>query len=980
VGDLRRLRRGWLVVTGVLLVIGVGTSAAAPAYASGPVWAISSASSPTNFAAGDESGDDAYVLTVANSGVGSANGSRVEVTDALASGLVASSISGKDLGNGQVLSCSLTPLGCSYEGFDMAPGDELQIVIRVNVSHGVASSVVNSATVTGGGAQAGASVEGSTTISSTGAGFGISDFATTWSGAQAAASVNLTTGFTLNQVVNGGETIPVAEAKDMSLNLPQGFVANPEAVPRCSMIDAENDTCPASTAVGVAFTSSSSGSVGAPTPYSSLLYNTAPSPSEPGGLVFFLPNGPVRLGLTIRSDGDYGLRMLAKALPQIDALVSMTLTLWGVPAAYNGAGPDHVLAGGGADFGSPGVPQPGRFLTSADTCKTLPADTLSVNSWTEPAVFDEASSSAPMLTGCDRLSFEPSLSVAPDVSEAEEPSGYELNLHVPQPEDPAGLASANLEDATVTLPEGTGISLPAANGLQECTEAEVGLGSAAEAMCPDASKVGSVAVQTPLLANPLKGSVFLATQNENPFGSLLAIYIVAEDPATGILMKLSGQIDADPLTGQLTIALHELPQLPISQLQLHFFGGPRALLANPSSCGAAMTTGELTPWSTSTGVRLSSSFEINSGPNGEACPGGRFNPTFQATSTTNEAGAYDSLTLLVSRADGEEGLGTIAVQAPPAVQQMFTDVPPCDELQAAEGICAETSKIGSVQLTAGSGPDPYPFSGSVYLTGPYRGAAQGLAIVVPFNTGPFELGTVIVRASEQIDPATGQMTILGDPLPKILEGIPLPLRTFALRLDRGSFQLNPDGCEPLTIAGTITSTQGNSVAISADPQSTPSQCNAPQTSTPVSGPAESGVSLSAATVSLADTHIATTARGVASVKLTCTGTGTCRGKLTLTYKRKATKGTKIKATNIGTAGFSIPAGATATVKLTLNARGRTLLKANHSRLSATLAISKSSPAPARTRSEGVRLVRQRTHRKTKDRHSPGRSGRLGVAQ
>lgn len=967
-----------MVVTGALLVIGVGASTAAPAYASGPVWAISSASSPTNFAAGDETGDDTYVLTVVDTGGGSANGSHIDVSDTLPSGLVASGISGKDLGSGQALSCSLTPLGCSYEGFEMAPGDELQIVIRVNVSPGVASSVVNSAAVTGGGAQAGASIDDPTTISSTVAAFGISDFVATWSGTQAAASVNLTTGFTLNQVLNGGETVPVTDAKEVSLNLPPGFVANPEAVPRCSAIDAENDTCPASTAVGVIFTSSRSGSGGAPMPYSSLLYNTVPSPGEPGALVLFLPNGPVRLGLGIRSSGDYGLRMAANAFPQIDAPISMTLTLWGVPAAYDGGGPDRVLAGGGADFGSPGILQPARFLTSAGTCNALPAGRLSVNSWAEPAVFDEASSGVPTLTGCNRVPFDPSLSVAPDVSEAEEPSGYELDLNVPQPQDPAGLTSADIEDATVTLPEGTGISLPAANGLQACTEAEIGLGSSAAVTCPNASKVGNVAVQTPLLANPLEGAVFLAAQNENPFGSLLALYIVAEEPVAGVLMKLAGQIDANPLTGQLTIALHELPQLPISRLQLHFFGGARALLANPSSCGVATTRGELTPWSASAGVALSSSFEVNSGPNGEGCPGGRFSPASQVTSTTNEAGAYDSLTLLVSRASGEEELRAIAVQAPPAVQQMFTGVPLCGELQAAEGTCAKTSKIGSVQLTAGSGPNPYPFSGSVYLTGPYRGAAQGLAIVVPFNAGPFELGTVIVRASEQIDPATGQMTILGDPLPTILDGVPLRLRTFALRFDHGSFQLNPDGCEPLTITGTITSTQGSSVAISAGPQGTPSQCNAPQTSTPVSGPAGSVLS-STATVSLADTHIAITARGVASVKLTCTGTGICRGKLTLTGKRKATKGTKAKTTTIGTAGFSIPAGATATVKLTLNARGRALLKAGHGRMRDILTILKSSPAPAQTHSERVRLVRQPAHRKTKGRRTPGRSRRLGVA-
>jgi hypothetical protein len=978
VGDLRRLKRGWLVVTGVLLIIGMGASTAAPAYASGPVWAISSASSPTNFAAGDETGDDAFVLTVTDTGVEWANGSRIEVTDALPSGLVASSISGKDLGNGQALSCSLTPLGCSYEGFGMVPGDELQVVIRVRVGHGVASSVVNSATVTGGGAEAGASVQDSTTISSTGAAFGISEFAATWSGTQAAANVNLTTGFTFNQVVNGGKTAPVADAKEVSLDLPPGFVANPEAVPRCSAIDAENEACPASTAVGVAFTSSSSG--GAPTPYSSLVYNTVPSPGEPGALVLFLPNGPMRLGLEIRSDGDYGLRVLATALPQIDALLSMTMTLWGVPAAYDSAGPDHVLGGGGADFGSPGSLPRARFLASAGTCQALPAVTLSVDSWTEPALLSEASSSVPTLTGCDKLSFDPSLSVTSSVSAAEEPSGYELDLNVPQQENPAGLASANLKDAAVTLPEGTDISLPAANGLLGCTEAEVGLGSSVAVTCPDASIVGYVVVHTPLLANPLEGTVFLAEPNENPFGSLLALYLVAKDPATGVVMKLTGEIEANQITGQLTIVLHELPQLPISLLQLHFFGGPRALLANPPSCGAATTTGELTPWSTSTGYLLSSSFEINSGPDGEACPDGRFNPTFQATSTTNEAGAYDLLTLFVSRASGEEELRTIAVQAPPAVQQMFTDVPLCDEPQAAEGTCAETSKVGSVQLTAGSGPDLYPFSGSVYLTGPYRGAAQGLAIVVPFNAGPFELGTVVVRASEQIDPTTGQMTILSDPLPTILDGIPLPLRTFALQLDQGSFQLNPDGCEPLTITGTITSTQSSSVAISADPQSTPSQCNAPQTSTPVSAPTGGRAISSTATVSLSDTHIPTTAHGVASVKLTCTGTGTCQGKLTLTGKRKTTKRTKAKATTIGAAGFSIPAGATAIVKLALNAHGRALLKADNNRMGATLTISKSSPAPAQTRSQKVRLIQQRAHRKTKGRRTPGRSGRLSVAR
>lgn len=583
-GDLRRLSHGWLVASGVLLMFGVGSAAAAPAYADGPAWTISSSSSPTNFAAGDETGNDTYVLTVVDTDGGSMGSSPIEVDDTLPSGLVASGISGEDLGNGQALSCSLSPrLGCSYEGFAMAPGDVLRIEIAVKVSPGITSSVVNAATVTGGDAEAGASVEDRTTISSTGAGFGVSDLAATWSSEQAGSSVNLTTGFTFNQVVNGGETAPAADAKEVALNLPPGFVANPEAVPQCSVSDAEHDTCPAAAAVGVAFTSSGSGVGGAPTPYSSLVYNTVPSPGELGALTLFLPTGPIRLSLGIRSNSDYELRMAANDLPSLEPLLSMTLTLWGVPAAYDGAGPDHAPAETGPGFGGPGAPQPTRFLTSAGTCGALPASTLSADSWTAPSVFVEVSSMTSALSGCTRLPFDPSISVAPDISEANEPSGYELDLNIPQSGNPEGLASADLKDASVTLPEGVGISLSAANGLQACTERDVGLGSPAAVTCPEASKVGDVEVQTPLLANPLQGAIYLATPNANPFGSPLAMYIVAEEPWAGVSIKLAGQIDANQLTGQLTIALRALPQLPISGLQLHLFGGRAGVAEHPCS-------------------------------------------------------------------------------------------------------------------------------------------------------------------------------------------------------------------------------------------------------------------------------------------------------------------------------------------------------------------------------------------------------------
>jgi hypothetical protein len=932
-----------LVVAGAVFLLGMGTAVAAPAYADGPAWAISSASSPTNFAPEDKTGDDTYVIKVVDTGTGSAiGGAQIEVADTLPAGLTAASISGEDLGNGQAMSCTLTPtLGCTYEGYEVAPGDVIQVTVAVDVESGAVSPAVNSVRVSGGGAAAAATSIYSTTISSTVAGFGISGFATTSSDTQADAGVNLTAGFTLNQVVEHGETRPAADPKDVELDLPRGFVMDPTAVPQCTESEAENDTCPADAAVGVAFMSMSSGVGGAPTSHSSPVYNLVPSLGEPGALVAMLPSGLVRLGLEIRTDGDYGLRLTASNLTEVTPLISMSLTL--------------------------------RGITNGGACESsAPTATLSVDSWPEPAVFYETSSTLPAMTGCNRLAFDPALSIAPDSSEANEPSGYALDLRVPQREGIGGLATAELKEAAVTLPAGAGISLSAGNGLQACTEAQVGLGSSSAVMCPDASKVGDVMVKMPLLVNPLQGAVYLAAQKENLFGSLLAIYVVADDPVAGVLIKLAGRIETNPGTGQLTIVLLELPQLPVSDLELHFFGGPRALLMTPPRCGLATTTSELTPWSGDVPVSASSSFEVNSGANGTPCSDPLpFSPAFQVGSMANGAGAYDSLTLLVTRAEQEEELSRITVQTPQAVAEMFSGVSPCGEQQAAAGTCTEASRIGNVQLTAGAGPDPYRFAGQAYLTGPYSGAPQGLSLVVPVNAGPFDLGTVIVRASVQLDPTTRQMTIESDPLPTVLDGIPLRLTEFALQIDQGEFRLNPEGCEPLTVAGTLTDTQGDSVPIFASAFSPGSQetftgCP-PPSAVPILAPA--GVSPGAARALLASTRITTTGRGKATVKLTCIGTERCRGRLTLAAKagerKKGERKKGSKAKTIATSAFSISPGKTTAIELELNGTGRALLGADHGRLDANLTVQKSSPVPVQTRTENVQLVEQRVNAKTK---------------
>jgi hypothetical protein len=720
-----------------------------------------------------------------------------------------------------------------------------------------------------------------------------------------------------------------SEVRGLAFELPPGLILDPSGVSQCTYIQFTEGSCPASAAVGVLQMSVDQ------TIMSTTVYNLVPGPGEPAELGFTFTGIGVIVDISIRTGSDYGMTLSIHNLPQRE-VESVKLML-----------------------GAAGYPM---FLTLPTSCAGSPQTTLQSESWGSKTA--SLSISFPQMTGCERLSFDPSIFVAPDTDQAGEPSGYTIAMRVPQNEKPDGLAGADLKEAVVTLPEGTGISLSVAEDLVGCSEAEAELGSPTPAMCPYASKVGTDGIISPLIEGArekqFEGNVFLL--QSNPSEPKLLVTASGD----GVNFKLVGTVHLNQETGQITIVFGELPQLPIDQLKLSFVGGAFALLTNPSSCGRAVTTSELMPWSGEGAASPSSSFEVSQGANGTPCPASpSFSPVFQAGATNGEAGGYGSLSFLVVRAMQEEDLSTIAILAPQSVQEMFTGVPPCGEQQAAEGACPEASRIGGVRLTVGSGPYPYYATGGVYLTGPYRGAQQGLAIAVPFDAGPFELGTVVIRASAQVDSQTGQMTILSDPLPRVLDGIPVPMRDFELQLDRGEFRLNSDGCESPVVTGTLTSTRGATVAIATAPLGTYSTpCNPP----PAVSTSKGSVSPATATVSLASTHVTTTSDREAAVKLACTGTGTCAGSLILIVKTKGGKRhRRSKAIIIGTATFSIPAGKTTTVELRVNTTGRALLTASHGRLSATLSLLESSPAPSQTHSADVRLVERKTHHKTNRR-------------
>jgi hypothetical protein len=326
--------------------------------------------------------------------------------------------------------------------------------------------------------------------------------------------------------------------------------------------------------------------------------------------------------------------------------------------------------------------------------------------------------------------------------------------------------------------------------------------------CPDSSKVGTVTLETPLLETPLTGSVYLAQPNANKFNSLLALYIVAE--GDGALIKLAAHVEANPETGQLTTVVTDSPQQPFSNLKLHFFGGPRAALMTPQTCGTYHATSQLTPWSspTQTALSIDSPFSIT------ANCGGGFAPTLTAGTMSNQAGAFSPLVTSISRTDQDQNLSTISVHTPPGLLGMLSRVTLCGEPQAQLGTCPAASQIGHVTASAGAGPTPLqlPLAGRpqdpVFLTGPYKGAPFGLSIVVPAEAGPFNLGNVITRAAIAIDPHTAQVTISSDPLPTFLQGIPLDVRGVNVIVDREGFIFNPTNCHSFSLATTITSTQG----------------------------------------------------------------------------------------------------------------------------------------------------------------------------
>ncbi len=478
-------------------------------------------------------------------------------------------------------------------------------------------------------------------------------------------------------------------------------------------------------------------------------------------------------------------------------------------------GPLRFTDDGDGTYGAPGAEPRRPFLTAPTKCGPPLTSTITATSWQHPdRVARDSYTPAEGISGCDALSFDSALDLRPESPRAGALSPYAVTLTVPQSDDPDGLATPTVKDVSVTLPEGVAVSPSSAEGLQGCTDAQAALRSLATPACPAASKIGTVAIETPLLTGPLTGSIFLGTpkSNDAQSGEMLRTLLIAS--GEGVTVKLEGKITPDPVTGRLRAVFLANPQLPFSALKLRFQGGPRAPLTNPQSCGTHTTTATISSWAGQS-VSSASSFAISEGAAGGACAPLGFAPSFAAGMGSTQAGAFAPFTLTFGRDDAQQDLGDLSVTLPPGVTGLISRADLCAEPQAAAGSCGEGSRIGSARVAAGPGESPFQLPGRVYITGPYKGAAFGMSIVVPALAGPFDLGTVVVRAAIHVDRTTAALRVVSDPLPTILQGIPLRIRTVQIAIDRPQFMLNPTSCAPKRVDGTVRSAQGAVAAVSS---------------------------------------------------------------------------------------------------------------------------------------------------------------------
>ena len=601
--------------------------------------------------------------------------------------------------------------------------------------------------------------------------------------------------------------------RNIRFNVPPGMIGDPNALgapQRCTVQELVGEfRCPNGSQVGI-------GTIAVYQPgVSNVLHEPIYMMQSPGGEVVARLGTvagiyPTFIDLSVRSESDYGLVAEVNEAPTLARLVQLESTLWGVPAD-----PSHdeerctsseALGGCVSSPARPPGSRPLPFLTNPTRCGATLEVGVNASSWAEPE-FDpakEVKAPLPTIVGCDNLPFGPGLTFEPTTHRAASPSGADVTIRLPASDGVNVLEPSQMKDLTVKLPEGFAFNPAAGDGLGTCSAQQVHFEERLPTDCPDAAKLADTEFDIPVLERNLRGAVYLREPEPgNPF----RIWLTADD--LGLHVKLPGQLEVNKQTGQITSVTTDIPQAPLREVKVELKSGLRAPLVTPQRCGEYHTEYEFTPWSGGPPVAASTPLQID-----EGCETGGFDPKLSAGTTDPTGGEHSPFLFTLSRQDGEQNPYRLDIALPTGLAATFAGMPRCAGADAVAGTCPAGSRIGKVAAALGAGPAPLwvPQPGkrptAVYLAGPYEGGPLSIVAVVPRQAGPFDFGDEVVRSALYVDPVSGQVTAKADPLPQIIEGIPIAYRTINVDLDRPGFTLNPTSCAQKSVVATLTSSQG----------------------------------------------------------------------------------------------------------------------------------------------------------------------------
>jgi hypothetical protein len=631
---------------------------------------------------------------------------------------------------------------------------------------------------------------------------------------------------------------PTAFLKDIVVNTPEGLSVNPEALPQCKKEVFEKNIveCPESTIVGINYLTLAGENPNAenkcaaePEPglreckqvrVALPVYNLEPFQGVPSMVGFPTTSGPT---------------FVVGSLSPIDQHVTFTISDIHAPSPTS-----PPIIGSRLVFFS-GKENPivkanplndGTYLTMPSNCAGGQVSTINLDTQgnfppeTEQSSTEASYTTPSGATGCASVPFNPEIVVTAEGKRGvDSPEPTTVDVGIPFNAD-APIANSYLKTAKVTLPEGMGINPSASNGLASCSESQFGYHTAQPVTCPSNSQIGTVQIQTPALpSGSITGEVYVGEPLKNGpgvfgTGEQFRILIYGHSTRYGVNVRLRGNVYPNETTGQITAVVPENPQATFRNFRLNFNGGDKGILTTPPTCGTNTTTTEFTPWSgNADNNKPTSNTTLATVPGGGSCPKTlaerKFTPDYSAVSQSTAAATFSPFKLSLSRNDGQQEIKAVNVTLPKGLVGRLAGIPYCGEAEIAAAAassgkaqqsspsCSSNSAVGSVVTKAGTGGAPLSLGGTAYLAGPYKGAPLSLAVITPAVSGPFDLGTVVIRVALNVNPLTAQVNAVSDPIPNVFGGVKLDIRSIDFDINRYQFMLNPTNCEAGATAGTV---------------------------------------------------------------------------------------------------------------------------------------------------------------------------------